>query len=116
MRRVGFCPVTLITTIGKDDSTNAAPHSRYTIADYSPPQVIISVNTSHDSCRNIIEAKEFVLNIPDSQLLKQIWITQKRFPYGINEIDEAGLTPFPAEKVKSPRIMECNGYIECKVL
>jgi len=98
----------LITTVGKDGSINAAPHSRSTIASYDPPQIVISVNVRHDTYRNIVENGEFVLNIPGVDLIKQIWIIQKRFPYGVNELEQAGLTAFPAEKVKPPRIKECK--------
>lgn len=115
LRLLSFCPVTLITTVGKNGSTNAAPHSRSTIASYNPPQIIISVNVKHDTYRNIVETREFVVNIPGVDLIKRIWITQKRFPYGVNELEQAGLTEFPAEKVKPPRIKECKAYIECKV-
>ena len=116
LRLLAFGPVTLITTVGKDGSTNAAPHSRATIADYDPLQIIISVNTKHDTHRNIIETREFVINIPSINMLKQIWIAQKCFPYGVSELEKAGLTSFPAEKVRPPRIMECRAYIESSVL
>ena len=116
LRFLSFCPVTLITTVGKDGSINAAPHSRSTMASYNPLQIIISVNVEHDTCRNIVETGEFVINILSVDLIKQIWITQKHFPYGINELEQAGLTAFPAEKVKPPRIKECKAYIECKVV
>ena len=114
LRLMGFGPVTLITTTGRDGSVNAAPHSRATIASYSPPQILISVNTAHDTYRNIVETREFVMNIPGADLIQQIWIAQKHFPYGINELEQAQLTAFPAERVHPPRIKECKAYIECK--
>ena len=116
LRLLAFSPVTLITTVGKDGSTNAAPHSRATIADYDPPQIIISVNTNHDTYRNIIETGEFTLNISGTNMLRQIWIAQKHFPYGVSELEKTELTGFPAEKVRPPRIKECSVYIECNVL
>jgi len=99
-----------------DRATNAAPHSWFTVADYNPPQVVISVNTKHDTYRNLVETKEFVVNIPGTDLITEVWINQKHFPYGTSELEEAKLTAFPAEKVKPPRIRECKAYIECKVL
>jgi flavin reductase (DIM6/NTAB) family NADH-FMN oxidoreductase RutF len=116
LRLLAFSPVTLITTVGEDGSTNAAPHSRSTVADYNPPQILISVNTNHDTYRNIIETKEFVINIPSADLIRQIWIAQKHFPYGTSELEQAKLTTFPAEKVRPPRIKECKAHIECGVL
>lgn len=116
LRLLAFNPVTLITTVGEDGSTNAAPHSRATVADYSPPQILLSVNVKHDTYRNILKTKEFVINIPSVNLIRQIWIAQKHFPYGTSELEEAKLTAFPAKKVKPPRIKECKAHIECKVL
>lgn len=109
-------PTVIITTVGKDGSTNAAPYSRFSIVDYEPPQILLSTSMKRDTYRNILETKEFVLNFPSTNLLKQIWITSKHFQYGVNELEKANLTSFPAEKLKPPRIRECSVYMECKVL
>lgn len=49
-------------------------------------------------------------------MIREIWVAQKRFPYGTNELEEAKLETFPSDKVKPPRIKECKAHIECKVL
>jgi flavin reductase (DIM6/NTAB) family NADH-FMN oxidoreductase RutF len=116
LRLLGFSPVTLITTVGKDGSINAAPYGWITVVDYDPPQLLCSVNMKHDTYRNVLETEEFVVNIPNANMIREIWITQKPFPYGINELEEADLTPLPSEKVKPPRIKECKAHIECKVI
>jgi len=116
LRLLGFLPVAIITTVGKDGSINAAPFSWVTIVSYDPPQVLFSTNIKRDTYKNIIGTREFVINIPSIDLLRAIWITQKHFPYGVNELKEANLTSFSAEKVKPPRIKECKAHIECKVL
>lgn len=109
-------PAIIITTVGKDGSTNAAPYSWFSIVDYNPPQILFSTNMKRDTYRNILETKEFVVNYPDTHLLKQIWITSKHFPYGVSELEKANLTGFLSEKVKPPRIKECRAHVECKVL
>lgn len=109
-------PAVIITTVGKDGSINAAPYSWFSIVDYNPPRVLFSTNMKRDTYRNVLETKEFVLNFPSVNLLKQIWITSKHFPYGVSELEKAGLTSFPSEKVKPPRIKECKAHIECKIL
>ena len=109
-------PAVIITTVGKDGSINAAPYSRFSIVDYNPPRVLFSTNMKRDTYRNVLETNEFVLNFPSVDVLKQIWITSKHFPYGVSELEKAGLTSFPSEKVKPPRIKECKAHIECKVL
>jgi len=108
-------PVVIITTVGKDGSINAAPYAWFTVVDYDPPQFLFSTNTKRDTYRNILETKEFVVNFPDTRLLRQIWITSKHYPYGVNELEKAGLTSLVSEKVKPPRIKECGVHVECKV-
>lgn len=116
LRLLGFNPVTLITTVSKASAVNAAPHGWVSVVDYNPPQLLLSVNQKHDTYRNILETGEFVVNIPSADLIREIWITQKHFPYGTDELEEARLTALPSEKVKPPRIKECKAHIECKVL
>lgn len=109
-------PAIIVTTAGKDGSTNAAPYSWFSIVDYEPPRILLSTNMKRDTYRNILETKEFVLNFPSVKLLKKIWITSKHFTYGVSEIEKANLTSCPSEKVKPPRIKECSVHVECKVL
>ena len=109
-------PVVLITTVGNDGSINAAPYTWFTVVDYDPPQVLLSTNMKRDTYRNILETMEFVANFPDTSLLRQIWVTSRHFPYGVNELEKADLTGFPSERVKPPRIKECKAHIECRVL
>ena len=109
-------PTVIITTVGKDGSTNAAPFSRFSIVDYNPPRALFSTRMKRDTYKNILETGEFVLNYPSIQLLKQIWITSKHFPYGVSELEKANLTAVSSEKVKPPRIQECTAHVECKVL
>jgi flavin reductase (DIM6/NTAB) family NADH-FMN oxidoreductase RutF len=116
LRLFGFLPVAIIATVGKDGSVNAAPFSWVAVVSYDPPQVLFSTNIKRHTYKNIIDTKEFVINIPSVDLLRAIWITQKHFPYGVNELKEAGLTVFSAEKVKPPRIKECKAHLECKVI
>ena len=109
-------PTVIITTVGKDGSTNAAPFSRFSIVDYNPPRALFSTRMKRDTYKNILETGEFVLNYPSIHLLRQIWITSKHFPYGVSELEKANLTAVSSEKVKPPRIQECRAHVECKVL
>ena len=109
-------PTVIITTAGKDGSTNAAPFSRFSIVDYDPPRALFSTRMKRDTYKNILETGEFVLNYPSIQLLKQIWTTSQHFPYGVSELEKANLTAISSEKVKPPRIQECIAHVECKVL
>jgi flavin reductase (DIM6/NTAB) family NADH-FMN oxidoreductase RutF len=43
-----------------------------------------------------------VVNIPPANILGKLWKTAEKFPYGVNEIEEAGLTQIPSFKVSLP--------------
>jgi flavin reductase (DIM6/NTAB) family NADH-FMN oxidoreductase RutF len=116
LRLLGFNPVTLITTVGKGGTVDVAPHGWVSVVDYNPPQLLFSVNVKHDTYRNIIETGEFVVNIPSADLIREIWITQRHFPYGTSKLKKAELATLPSGSVKPPRIKECKAHIECKVL
>ncbi len=64
-----------------------------------------------------METGEFVINVPTediiSEVLKAAVITENPCPIGLNEIERAGLTPIPSEKVRAPRVKECVAHYEC---
>jgi flavin reductase (DIM6/NTAB) family NADH-FMN oxidoreductase RutF len=64
-----------------------------------------------------METGEFVVNVPTeditTEVLKAAMITEKPCPAGSNEIERAGLTPIPSEKVRPPRVKECIAHYEC---
>jgi len=63
-----------------------------------------------------METGEFVINIPGADMIREIWVTQRHFPYGTNELEEAHLTVVPSDSVTPPGIKESRAHIECKAL
>ena len=108
-------PTIIVTTINKKGEVNAAPFSFTMPVSMDPPLIAFASVASHDTYRNIEEVDEFVVNIPKEDILDKLWITGEKFPYGINEIEKAGLTSKPSKKVSPPGIKECVACIECKV-
>jgi len=108
-------PTIIVTTINSKNEVNAAPFSFTMPVSMDPPLVAFASVPSHDTYRNIDEIPEFVVNIPQETILEKLWITGEKFPYGVNEIEKAGLNQFPSELVSPPKIKECIGHLECKV-
>jgi flavin reductase (DIM6/NTAB) family NADH-FMN oxidoreductase RutF len=75
------------------------------------------LGTAHerDTYQNILATKEFVLNVPSADLIREINITATPFPPEINEFEEAKFTPVDSIKVRSPRVKECKAHLECEV-
>lgn len=107
-------PVVIITTISKEGVPNAALKTNFMIVS-SLKKVAFACHPEHDTYRNIIETGEFVVNVPSEDIIEQAMVTAVDFPHNVNEIEKAGLTSIPSEKVKPPRIEECRLHLECKL-
>jgi len=58
-----------------------------------------------------------VINIPTEDIVREVlkaaMITVKPCPPGLSEVERAGLTAIPSEKVRPPGIGECIAHYEC---
>lgn len=108
-------PTIIVTSINRNGEVNAAPFSFTMPVSMNPPLIAFASVPTHDTYKNIAEIDEFVVNIPNADILKELWITGEKFPYGVNEIEKAGLNQMPSKKVSPPGIEECVACIECKV-
>jgi flavin reductase (DIM6/NTAB) family NADH-FMN oxidoreductase RutF len=107
-------PVVVITT-AFEDKVNAAPFSFNTPISFSPPLYGFACNPKHDTWLNISKAGEFVVNVAGKNLGDVMHILETDFPYGVNELEKAGLEELPSKKVKPPRVKDALAWIECKL-
>lgn len=82
---------------------------------HRPMLVAISIATTHYSHDMIKNSNEFVINVPNVDLLPQVHYCGTISGREVDKFEQSGLTPLPARKVKPPLISECIGHIECKV-
>lgn len=107
--------VVLATCIDDDGSTNIITLGMFMYISQNPPLVCIGVSDKRYSHKLIMEQGEFAINVPTTEIIDQMHkcgITSGR---DVNKFMEHGLTPFPAQKIKSALIEECYGHMECKV-
>ena len=102
-------PIGWISSRGRDGSVNLLPYSYFNAISEFPPMVIFSSAPGpglphKDSLRNVIEAKEFVVNIVSSALCDAMNISSASLPYGNNEFDAAGLEMADCQSVSAPRV------------
>ncbi|GAG68808.1 unnamed protein product [marine sediment metagenome] len=64
----------------------------------------------------IKNAKDFVVNIPTREILKETDYCGNVSGRDVNKFKKTGLTPLPGKIVKSPLIKECPINLECKVI
>lgn len=121
---VGLCaprPIALITSMDENGQLNAAPFSAYNYLCTDPPIVGIGVQNRpanlfipKDTARNIRRTGEFVVNVVTEDIAEQMNICATDFPADVNELEMAGLTTVPSQKVKVPRIAEAHAALECR--
>jgi flavin reductase (DIM6/NTAB) family NADH-FMN oxidoreductase RutF len=111
-------PIAWVTTLSLEGAVNAAPFSFFNVLGAAPPIVGFCPGdredgTPKDTARNIRRAHEFVVNLVDEDLGEAMNKTSATVPYGMNELDLAGLTAAPSSVVKPPRIAEAPASLEC---
>ena len=111
-------PIALVTTRSPEGLVNAAPFSFFNVLGASPPIVGFAPGdrddgTPKDTPRNIRLTREFVVNLVDEDIAEAMNRTAASLPYGVSELEHAGLTTLPCSTVKTPRIAEAPASLEC---
>ncbi len=114
-------PIALITSMDEQGRLNAAPFSAYNYLCTDPPIVGIGVAdrpSEHfvpkDTARNIRRTGEFVVNVVTEDIAEKMNLCATDFPAGMSEVEIAGFTTVPSQKVKAPRIAEAHAALECR--
>ena len=81
----------------------------------SVPMVSISIRPERYSYDIIKQTGEFVINIPDKKLVREVDWCGVRSGRDIDKFQAFGLTPLPARCVAPPLVAECFANLECRV-
>jgi len=111
-------PIAWVTSLSPDGVVNAAPFSFFNLLGADPPILGFCPGdredgTPKDTARNIRLSHEFVVNLVDEGVAEAMNRTAASLPYGVSEIQHAGLTTTPSSVVKPPRITESPASLEC---
>jgi len=112
-------PIAWVTTVSPDGVVNAAPFSFFNVLGANPPILGFcpgdrADGTPKDTARNIRLTHEFVVNLVDEKVAEAMNRTAAALPYGVSELQAAGLTTAASSAVKPPRIAESPASLECK--
>src|SRR5580765_5857995 len=110
-------PIAFVTTISPEGKVNAAPFSFFNLLGAEPPILGICPGDREDgvpkdTARNIRLTHEFVVNLVDEALAEPMNRTAASAPYGISELEMAGLSACPSSVVRPPRIAESPASLE----
>ncbi|KAI5310847.1 hypothetical protein KEM55_007885 [Ascosphaera atra] len=115
-------PIGFISTLSQDGQTvNLAPFSFTQVVSFDPPVLVVGISgpsppAGKDTLRNILETKECVVNTVSEHFIEAANVTSIDTPYGMSELDLAGLHTAPSTSVKAPRIAESVFSVECKLI
>jgi flavin reductase (DIM6/NTAB) family NADH-FMN oxidoreductase RutF len=115
-------PIAWVSTLNADGTRpNAAPFSLFNMFGEDPPIVAFSIlsrsmEDRKDTGNNVRRHGEFVVNLVSEDNLDRMNITAIDFEPGTSEFDEAGLTPLPSLKIRTPRIAESHVAFECRLV
>jgi len=113
--RVSLLPgqIVLVSTSDREGIPNVAPKSWISMVSFSPPILGFGCNLKHQTARNVLEVKQFVVNIPDKSLAQKVWKTGESPHKGAASIKKLGFSLVSSNKISAPGIQECKAQLEC---
>src|SRR2546427_4058966 len=113
-------PIAFVSTVSRSGVDNCAPFS-FSMGVSSQPMVLgVSIGERDgrpkDTARNILDAREFVVNIVTESIAEKMNIASGDYAPDVSEFEEAGLTRAPCDVVRPPRIAESPVNFECRML
>jgi flavin reductase (DIM6/NTAB) family NADH-FMN oxidoreductase RutF len=112
-------PVAWITTVDAAGRVNAAPFSSFNYVAHSPPMLAVNIGSRagelKDTARNIVDRREFVVNVATEATLDLMHRTSADYPPEVSEVEALGIALEPSRFVKPPRIAASPVQMECRL-
>lgn len=112
-------PIALVTTVDEEGRVNAAPYSFFNCLSADPPILALGVENKpdrslKDTSHNIRMTEVFTVNIVSFDIAEAMHVCAAKYPRGVDELKEAGLTAMPGTKIAAPWIKEAPVAFECR--
>ncbi|MGV8980953.1 flavin reductase family protein [Clostridium sp.] len=108
-------PVVLITSKNKEGKINVFTVAWIGTACTKPPMITVSIRPERLSYDYIKESGNFVVNLPNSKMVKQVDYCGVRSGKLIDKIKEMNFTMENSKDITSPLISDCPISLECVV-
>jgi flavin reductase (DIM6/NTAB) family NADH-FMN oxidoreductase RutF len=113
-------PIAWVSSISKNGVRNAAPFSFFNAMSKTPPIIAIGIQANadgsmKDSARNILDTREFVVNLVPRAVAEAMNLTSVDAPPDVDELSMADLATLPSVKVKPERIAASPVAFECRL-
>jgi flavin reductase (DIM6/NTAB) family NADH-FMN oxidoreductase RutF len=110
-------PIAFVTSRSKDGILNGAPFSYFSIVSSNPPLISLAIQRKKgkqkDTSRNIVDTKEFVVQIVDEENVEKVNKTAATLSPEQSEIELANLSPIKSTRITVPGIKEAKIRMEC---
>ncbi|MFA6271294.1 MAG: flavin reductase family protein [Candidatus Paceibacterota bacterium] len=108
-------PVAFISTMSVDGVRNIAPYSCIMPVLRPLDLVCLASALKRDTLNNIRATKEFVINLPGTDLADKVIPTARFSPPEADEFLLANLEEKPSVTIKAPGIKGCYAWMECQL-
>ena len=108
-------PVVLITSKNKEGKINVFTVGWIGMACTKPPMITVAIRPERLSYDYIKESGDFVVNLPNSRMVREVDYCGVRSGKQIDKIREMNFTIENGKDVIAPLISECSIALECKV-
>lgn len=113
-------PIAWVTSASAMGAVNAAPYSFFNMVASDPPLIVLGLmrrpdGSYKDTCANIIETGEFVVNLVRADDIDAMNMTSIDAPPGWEELTLAGVETRPSGLVAPPRIASAPVNMECRL-
>ncbi|TFF98001.1 MAG: flavin reductase family protein [Promethearchaeota archaeon] len=106
----------VVVSVGTGDESNLITLAWVARVVSKPPVMSISIRPTRYSFPILEDLKEYVINVPFSEHVRDVDFCGTRTGKKVNKWEELGLTKEKASKVQVPLIKEFPINIECKVV
>ena len=114
-------PIALVSSLDQGNVRNLAPFSYFTACSSNPPVVVFcpimrpTPPMAKDTLRNVINTREFVVNIVSEEFVRQMNATAAQVGPEVDEFELSGLTPVASDLIKPARVAESHIHMECRL-
>ena len=115
-------PIAWVSSQDGRGRANLAPFSYFNALNEAPPLLAISVNGvkptpphEKDTLRNILETREYAINLVSAALADAMNVSSAQFDAGVDEFEKAGLEKADCVEIAAPRVAASPASFECRL-
>ncbi len=106
---------TILVTSRHGDKANIMTAAWVMPVSHSPPMVATAIGPKRFSHDMIMASGEFAINIPNINLLEEVWCCGTVSGRDVDKFEHCGLHEVAGSQIKAPLVKECIGAIECRL-